>query len=363
MKYNVVFFLIISVCFMSGCQFNDIDKRFFVVEVGIDPSEKENAPYKVMVKLAIPSAQVQQGKSNFQIISEDGNSISEALTVIQSKIDKKLDFGHCRIIVINKNLLHNDQLELMKWFIKRPDVQGIAYVAVGKPSAQAVLSTNVKSETLPGNALVLALDETTNKSPYVMTEILNDYYMRLREDVIDPYLPIIEPIKGSYRINKAVMLNGRKIKAELNRNQTRLLNELINPEKTTLIDVGGKNQFYLHAEQTKVNMKIHDPAKGKPYVDVQIKIKGFIEESKRSLHDKSEIAAYEKRASREISSSFKKFLEHLQKLGVDPLGLELKYQAKNGMTKNERIKWKHIYKNLEFHVKSDVKIKGTGTMY
>ncbi|WP_026572901.1 Ger(x)C family spore germination protein [Bacillus sp. UNC438CL73TsuS30] len=364
MKYRTIFILMFLSCFLTGCQFNDLDKRFFVVAIGIDQSNDEENPYRVIVKLAIPSAHVEPGKSESQIITKESNSIPEAIRIIQSMVDKKLDFGHCRLLILDKNILYKDQSTLMKWFIKRPDIQGITYVAVGKPTAEKVLSWKVQSERLPANALVLSFNEVTNNSPYVLSEILNDYYMRLREDGIDPYLPIIEPIKGSFKINSSVVLKGKKLKVELNPNETRILNELLNPDKTTLINVGsGKEEFFINAEHTKTKIKTVTPKNGKPFVDVQIKIQGFVEESEQSLHHLRDIHEYEKRASILISSRVKKFFEHLQKLEVDPLGLELKFQARNGLTKNVSDEWRNIYPTLEFHVHSEIKLKGTGSMY
>lgn len=364
MKTIFVFIFVITMSILTGCQFNDLDKRFFVVAVGVDASHSEKNPYRVMVKLAIPSAQVEPGKSEFQIIAKESNSIPEAIRVIQSMVDKKLDFGHCRVIVLNKDILLHDQLELMKWFIKRPDIQGISYVAVGKPSAEKILSSEVKSERLPANALILSFNEVTNNSPYVMSEILNDYYMRLREDGVDPYLPIIEPIKGSFRINSSVVLKGKKLQAELNQNETRLLNELLNPKKTSLIKVGkGKEEFFINAENTKTKWEIVVPKRGKPYVEVKIKIQGFVEESKAILHKRSEISKYERMTSNQINIRVKDFLVHLQQLGADPLGLGLKYQAKYGTTKDLKAEWTDIYSTLEFKVKTKVKLRGTGAMY
>ncbi|HSU80684.1 MAG TPA: Ger(x)C family spore germination C-terminal domain-containing protein, partial [Candidatus Angelobacter sp.] len=242
--------------------------------------------------------------------------------------------------------------------------QGVSYVAVGEPSAKKVLSWKIQSERLPANALVLAFDDVTNNSPYILSEILNDYYMRLREEGVDPYLPVIQPIEGSFKINTSVVLKGKKIGGELNSNDTRLLNELLNPNKTTLIMVGkGKNHYFLNAEHTGLKMTINTPKTGAPYVDVHIKIQGMIEESKKSVYERREIIEDEQQASITISSRVKTFLEHLQTLGVDPLGLGLNYQVKHGITDRDLQAWYAIYPNLEFHVKTDVKLKGTGTLY
>ncbi|MEH7610066.1 Ger(x)C family spore germination C-terminal domain-containing protein [Gottfriedia acidiceleris] len=165
-------------------------------------------------------------------------------------------------------------------------------------------------------------------------------------------------------MNTSAVFKGTKFKAVLNRDETRLLNELLNPKKTTLINVGkGKNQFYISAGNTKTDMKIVVPKNKKPYVDVHIKVKGFIEESKKSLYQDRELKEYEKKASIIMSSRTKKFLERLQELNVDPLGLELNYQAKYGVTKKVIDKWEEIYPKLELRVKSEVILKGTCTIY
>ncbi|WP_088070076.1 Ger(x)C family spore germination protein [Gottfriedia luciferensis] len=365
MKCIIGILLIFALCFMSGCQLVDVDKRFFVVSIGIDKADDDDTnKYIVSLKLAIPSAQIEPGKSDFQIISQSSTSVTDAIRIIQSLVDKKLDFGQCRVLLIGKQLLGDNQIDLMNWFIKRPDIQGIAYVGVGEPSAKDVLSWKVKSERLPGNALVLTFNEEANKSPYIMSEILNDYYMRLNEEGIDPYLPIIQPIENTFKINTSAVFKGTKFKAELNPDETRLLNELINPEKTNIINVGkGKNQFSINAEKTKTDMKIVIPKNKKPYVDVHIKIKGVIEESKKTLHKIGQLKEYENKTSKLINLRTKRFLEHLQDLDVDPHGLGLNYQAKYGMSKKEINKWKQIYPKIEFRVKSEVILKATGTMY
>jgi spore germination protein KC len=360
----ILLFIIAAIFLTSGCAFRDIDKRFFVVAMGIDPTESKEKPFKVSLKLDIPSAVIQPGKTRYQLLTEEAASIPEAIRVMESKVDKEFDFGHCRVLVFNKEMLKSDQKKLFDWFIRRRDIQGISYLGLGKPSARAVLASSAKSERLPGNALILAFDESVNTSPYVITEILNDYYMRLNEDGIDAYLPIIEPIKGTYVINTCAIMKGTRYKGELNKDETRMLNEFENTPRRGQISVhNNKANFFIFVDKLKTKMKLVYPKGKHPYADVTIKISGMVEESDEELMTSNELKKYEKIANEVVNKRAVKFFKHLQKMEVDPFGLGLKYEAKYGVSKKDTENWKMVYQNMDFHVHTKIDLRGSGTMY
>ncbi|RFU63712.1 Ger(x)C family spore germination protein [Peribacillus glennii] len=368
MKRACFIFLLCELLFLctilAGCAFRDIDKRFFVVAMGIDKSNDEKRPYDVTLKLAIPSPEIRPGKANFQIISEKADSIPEAVRVMKSKVDKEFDFGHCRMVVFDEKTIRKNQGFTINWFLRRRDIQGITYLGIGKPSARDVLKARVQSERLPGNALILSFDPTTNTSPYIMTSMLNDFYMRVREDGIDPYLPIIEPIKGSYNISKVALFAKGTLKADLTRDETRILNELMSTDRRGQINVAsGGNQLFVNVDDLKSGIQVMLPKGEKPYIDVHLDIKGFIEGSGEKLATDQELKRYEKIAGATISKRVKRVLKTIQKMEADPLGLGLRYQAKMGATEQQTKDWERIYPNMDIRVHTDLKIKGTGTMY
>lgn len=50
--------IVIALLLQTGCAFKDIDKRIFVLGVGIDPSEKVEDGLRVTLKLAKPAGDV-----------------------------------------------------------------------------------------------------------------------------------------------------------------------------------------------------------------------------------------------------------------------------------------------------------------
>lgn len=364
MKKFSLLISIFVVLLLSGCGFRDIDKRFFVVAIGIDPSENAQKPYRVTLKLGIPSAEVEAGKMNYQMITEESDSIPEAIRTLQSRVDKEFDFGHCRIILLDEALVKKNHQDILNWFMRRRDLQGIAYMGVGKPSAKQVLQIYTKYERLAGNALVLAFDEKTNTSPYIIPEILNDYYIRNKEVGIDPYLPVIKPSNDTYDINTVALFKDQVLKGYLTSQETRVLNELMNKSRKGQINVKtGEEKFFINVDDFKSKLEVITPKNKKPYLHATLKIKGILESSNRRTNKNTELMYYQKEASKVLSKRVEKLLRHLIKMEVDPLGLELEYQAKHGVSKKVENQWSTIYRDLDIRITTDLDLKGTGSLY
>lgn len=98
-----LFILILLTLSLSGCGFKDIDKRIFVVSVGVDPAQNSEKKFLISLKLAVPN--VQEVSNEFVIISQEGDAIAEAVRIMKANVDKELDFSHAKLIVYNEKIL------------------------------------------------------------------------------------------------------------------------------------------------------------------------------------------------------------------------------------------------------------------
>ncbi|MGV2806784.1 Ger(x)C family spore germination protein, partial [Clostridium perfringens] len=96
LKRWLVWLMCCSFLFVSGCDFRDIDLRLFVVSIGIDVSEKNPDMNRFTFKMAIPSGDPKIGDKKSFLITQESTSIAEAIREVKSKVDKELDFGHCK---------------------------------------------------------------------------------------------------------------------------------------------------------------------------------------------------------------------------------------------------------------------------
>ncbi|MCP8967250.1 Ger(x)C family spore germination protein [Ectobacillus ponti] len=354
-------------CFLlflfAGCSLKDLDKRFFVVSMGIDALEEGTKKYRVSLKLAIPSPKIVPGKENFQIITEDANSIAEAVRNAKSKVDKELDFAHAKVFVLDEDIPKADMLDIIDWFTRRRDIQEISWLTIGRPSAYDVLKVKPKSERLPSNALFLTFGREGTESPYIITTYLFDFYRRLHEKGLDPYMPVTEARKGYFLIDKVALFDKKGIKLVLNRHDTRILNELMTSfEKFSIKVKDGGLLYYINIENLKITYDLQDRKNGSG-LDIMItaNLTGIVEEAQKNISPDA-IPHLEKLAAKEMDGRLSKVLKQLQQQELDPIGFGERYLASHYNKDEDWKKWKELYPKAVFRIQTQVKLESSGTI-
>lgn len=232
---------------MTGCNFKDIDRRIFVVAIGVDSGQVEGK-FKVSLKLAIPQGDVTKIDEKMQILTEESDSISEALRRMKSKVEKELDYVHCKSVILGEGLAARDIRHVTDWAVRRRDIQLILNFAVGRPDALAVLMVKPPSERIPSNSLILAMSGQGTESPFISSVYSYQLMRNIYEVGIDPILPIIEAQKkDQFLINKIALFDKNKIQLVLTPDETRLFNLLSRPDLRTNLPAhlgNGMYQYY-----------------------------------------------------------------------------------------------------------------------
>ncbi|GHH96798.1 Ger(x)C family spore germination protein [Neobacillus kokaensis] len=354
--YGLVFS---AVFLLSGCGFKDIDKRLFVVSIGVDLAKNSSKKYLISLKFAIPSASKDQ-PNEFSIVSEKADSMSEAVRILKTKVDKEIDFSHAKVIILSEEVVKTSgNAGIYYWFPRRRDVQGIAWVAIGKPTAQDVLNVKPKSEQLPSNAIFLALGKDGSETPYIIPSLLFDFKYRLIERGIDPILPIIEAQKQIFEINSVGLFNKSHMILHLAPEETKMLNFLKSKEEKSAIKLTkGKTTVVIDTQQVKAKYKIHTPKGKDPYIKFEVSVKGRLEETNRRVTN-NQLSGYEKAAEKSLNKEFEDLLVKIQKADVDPLGFGIRYRSRH-FNNDDWQQWKRIYPKITFKVVTKVKITDTG---
>ncbi|MFW5438193.1 Ger(x)C family spore germination C-terminal domain-containing protein [Paenibacillus apiarius] len=278
MNKGFMMLIVAALVFLPGCGFKDIDKRFLVVAIGVDQGVEKK--YDVTLKLIIPTTLTEPGKSKYQLVSKEADSISEALELMRSDVDKQLDLGHAKVTIFGKKLVQEDITKHIDWFIRRRGVQRIEYVAVAESSAKEILALSQKSERLAGNSLILSFGREGTESPFIITEYLYDFYERLLEKGKDPFMPIIRIRENTYEINRVALFDKKRMRLILEPQQTRILNQLMYKHPRFEARVTEENLRYsLTVHKYNYRYKINTSNQGRPSIDFVVNVKGTAEES------------------------------------------------------------------------------------
>jgi spore germination protein KC len=273
-------------------------------------------------------------------------------------VDKEIDFSHAKLIVYNEEVMKAEMdPNLYYWFIRRRDFQEMSWVAVGKPSALAVLKGIPKSERLPSNALFLALGRDGTETAYIIPEFLFDFKKRFGEKGLDPLLPIIHAKKDNFEINTVALLDKKKLKLKLQSKET-MMSFLTENPKTALKINDGEESFVIDTQAVKTNYKLITANQKQPYVKVDMSVDGRIEEARFNVSGK-DLDKYEKAAKGYVSKQVKAVLVKMQKENVDPIGFGLRYRSRH-REKDDWKTWQQLYPTIKFKVNADINISDTG---
>ncbi|RKP54201.1 Ger(x)C family spore germination protein [Cohnella endophytica] len=355
-----VFFLLASVTLiLGGCGFKDIDKRFFVVAMGIDPGTRKDL-IKVTLRLAIPSSKIESGEAKTELESLEAPTIAEAIRRIKSLVDKELDFGHCRVILFGKETLENGVRESTNWFLRRRDIQMVAYVGMAEPNATDVLQLKPQSERYPGNSLILSFGSEGTESSFILTEYLFDWTRRLAETGTDGFLPVVrvDKDKNSYQIDKVAFLDKQKLRLCLNATETQLFNISAKKFRKSIISVPIENvPIVLALSSVRTHI---DYSKGEiPEITLRLRATGMLEESpSKFLNGNNRVI--EQKIEKAFNDQVETLLYKIRDAGVDPYGFGLHYLSTYFGDHKMWERWKSAYPTIKFHVKSRIVIEETG---
>ncbi|WP_121610048.1 Ger(x)C family spore germination protein [Mesobacillus foraminis] len=352
----------LSLIFQSGCGFKDIDKRIFVLSIGIDHTDNEKKPFKIILKLAVPSGSLKQSGTKYTYLTKESESLASAIRLLKTHVDKEIDFGHAKVIVFGEEILHHDLREVMDFFIRRRDIQRVSWVAIGTPTAESILKAEPASEMAGSHALFNLFDQNGVESSYIVSTFLFDFRRRVLERGIDPILPNISSSKDKMKIivNSSTLLANSKKPLKLTPQETKLYNLMSNNvQRLDLIIKKNKLLYTVSIDSAKTNFKIITKPKHRPVIKMDVTMEGIIEESNQHM-DPQKLNLYSKHASKEAEKNITAFLTKLQENGADPLGFGVRYEATRLHTKDTFKEWKKLYPEMTFDVSVKASIMSTG---
>ena len=356
--------ILLTLLLQAGCAFKDIDKRIFVVAIGIDPSDKVKNGFRVTLKLAKPIGDVKAAPSpSFAYISNDAESVAEAVHGIETRVDKTLEFGHSKIIVMHKDLIVRDIDTFMDFFTRRGDIQMISYVAVVEKTAEDVVSFEPLIETPTSIALYNYFDDTGTESPFVVTTFLFEFRREVLGKGIDTIMPIIDIDEENqeFKVNKSIVLKPGEKPVELSANETKHFNSIVNKAKGFSYKIQDDDMtMVLNLDKVNMNYKLL-VGNGDPRIEMNVTKVGVIGESSHRLRV-SQLEKYNKFASEELKKEVMDLLTKLQENNVDPIGFGLRYRATRLSRKDIMDEWDRIYPEIKFTVNMKIELKSTGAI-
>ncbi|WP_191089425.1 Ger(x)C family spore germination protein [Paenibacillus spiritus] len=349
---------------LSGCisNYKDIDRRMFVTAIGIDPGSG-GKKFRVSLKLALPQGDPTKAQERVAVLSQEADSLSETLRLLKSRVEKELDYAHCKALIIGEEQARKDILHIMDWVVRRRDMQLILNVAVGSPTAEQVLKLKPSTEQIPSNSLILSLSRQGTESPFITSVFSYRLYRNLFEPGLDPVLTIIEARgKTGFIMDRMALFDKHRSRLTLNPDEARLFNLLERKNVQTNLPARYDGKLYeYYIETSKASYRLSTGDVGRPRLTYKVSIAGILEESSGEETMTQHLLERLARESEEkLEKQFEELLRKFRDSESDPLGWGLHYGARRFDNRNEMKDWKERLPDLEIKVKVKVQIKYSG---
>jgi spore germination protein KC len=367
MKKSISFIVIaLSLCcLLSGCKdFKDVDRRAFVVAIGIDVNPDNKREMQVVYKVAAANLQSSSGGDSVgggesEIYTVEGESLADIFRVIKTKTFEEPDFAHMKLILFGSEFIKNNSIDpVIQFFVRRRDFQNIAYTAVGYPSAKALLSHKLKEENFAGNGLFLKFGEGA-ENPYGLHRRIYELYRQIVTPGISPSLPIIELKENKFVMEKICILSRGKTKLELGRDESKIFNMLTRRIPLASLSMKeGNEEVGIGLRDVSGKIKYDGKSKNLNF-NVNIKAKALLEEVGTTYITKEDL---EKRFSELLTKRTESLFIKLKENNLDPFELEIKYWSSNrDFNFNEEWLESEIPR-AKFNVNCKINVVSTGSL-
>lgn len=360
MKNKFLFLLaIIFLISASGCDYKDIDRRTFIVAIGLDINA--NHDLVITMKAAVPKNQKTGGNTkNNEIYTVEASSIGLGLRKIKQQLSLEPDYSHLKVLILGENFLNGTNKtslnHLMSFFITRRDFQNLIWVVLGKPSAADILKVEPPAENYAGSDLFLRFGQGV-ESQYTHNTKLSRFYTQLNTPGLTPLCPIFSMKNGVINNDElAIFDRNSRLALTIGNEELKIFNLLTkkvrsgyvfsisDDEKVIGFNVLGQKIKYSFSEN-----KNHLVCTIKPTFKLSLE-----EGTEYSYDNKKTTSIIEKHLNEKTKNLLKKFKDN----EVDPINLELnywQYRPKFELTE----KWlTKIYPNIEYKVNTKVNIGG-----
>jgi spore germination protein len=355
-------FGILVIILLTGCaEQRIIDDLALINAVGYDLTDNETNPLKLTGTFPIIT---KDGNYDRKTIVVEGKSSKDAREKVRFKTNFQLESGQLRVSLFGQKLAKQGMLPHLQSLVRDPSIGTRLKLALAEDEASEVLLLQIKNEGQNATYLeqfLTKLNKENFRANYNIYQFLRDYY----DDGIDPILPVFKVEKNNIAFNGIGLFHEDKLVEILKPSEARYLflfrEEMQKGVFVEQMDVGeeGMATIMLNYELNNQRIEVHVTRKK---ASIYIELIGDVVEytGKEDVSDPKIQKKIENIITKKINQEGKKLVVKLQKLQVDPLGIN-RY-VRNKMTYND---WKALnqyqaYQDMNINVEATVILNSSG---
>ncbi|MGE7624144.1 Ger(x)C family spore germination protein [Viridibacillus sp. NPDC096237] len=364
----VLIFTFFVLIFLIGCSEKEV--KVPLEEVGMvgimafDYIDEDTTKLTVAIPQYSPEA-----KRNTQIFSVKTDLVSKGIVKIEKLSDKKVILNQLRVVLINEEYAQKGNVQkVIQHLYRNAEVGNKVLIAIVKGNAEEMLkgkyldkpNINFYLNDLLLPSINTAFNPNTNIHGFIYT---------ITNPVFDPIIPVIEKIDDKIEIKGVALFKNRHMLEMITPEDALIIQAIQGRKKLAplLIEMNqGYNKEKVMLDLIESNVKFEsNKSVDSPKLTISLKIKGTLSEYKgkreHELNTPKSIAILEKDINEQVEKDIKKFIEKINDLEIDPIGLSENFRMYHKGKWNKKLT-KETLAKLQVVVRVDTSIISTGTL-
>ncbi|RPF42186.1 spore germination protein KC [Hydrogenoanaerobacterium saccharovorans] len=369
-KISVFFMATLFMLLFCGCwNYTEVDQQANVSGIAIDKGQNGK---KYHITAEIMSMETSGGKAGVktELVESDGNTLFETIRKAAAITSEKLYFGHCKVLIISKNMAESEMVPILDTIMRDPELRLTMEVVISKTSTAKEL---LMLKPIMNPILSYEMDDTLETNQKVLFESsktkVYQFVNTLGTDGICPIAPAFETVNTSKnastgKLSGVAVFNKEKMVGFLNEDDAKSVlfvqNKIKNAALSIKIDEQ-KNIFFSTEIIENKTQIIPEKKDGELIFNIEVHpivtVSEFDTDAKITLHEFEELfnTQLEQRLTEVIRKVQKEF-----KVDIFGLGSIIR-QKKAKLWEEYGTNWDKRFETVKFNVKSKVKVRGSGT--
>jgi Ger(x)C family germination protein len=372
-KILIILMVVIFSSTLIGCWDQKIYERVgFILVTGIESSKEKSR--KLLVTYTSPA--IGLGKRNqAELTSQEADSLRQAREISRTKSARPLEGGKIQQVLISRELAEKGEIHnLISIFASDPLNPTLAFLAIvdGSPYELCKKSLEFPDKPRVGVYLNQLFEATVKDSKAPETRIYNfdtEYYA----EGLDSIVPMVKLESTAVKLIGSALFSRDKMVGNIDVKQTTLMLLMMNKIKNTaeytfrvpnIEEAHSSIRDGIAASIKKTKRKINVTIdRGKPIVNIQLKLKGYIDEYRWDDLDKEKnYRELESQMAEELKDECLNIIKYTQAVGSDPLGIGDIVRAKHS-DYWKKVDWKEAYKTAQINIDVKLEIASHGLLY
>jgi len=312
------------------------------------------------------------------IVSEKGESIMDAYSIIQKKLSRQLIFSHNRVVIVGEKLARSGLSPVLDFFSRYREARGNSFLVATKGEAKKVLQTPPNFEIFTAEQI-----REEEKARQLESVSFKEFVSRLLDKGIEPVCTQLQAVplngpkgdsskeedKGIGLVGAGIFLHDKLIGWMKRQDAETMLwmsNKLKESTMTVSMSEHDKGIGKVSVQLFKAKAKIKPNIQGeKVRFDIVMSMSGelFENSTKMSIKEVHNLNKIQQALEQEVVKRVDSVVEKLQKqFKSDAIGFGTILHRKYKKAWNEKYVniWDEEFPKVEVHTTAHFKITGTG---